>query len=144
MTRSSCRSCLSPLAGEVDARSAPGEGACRMRRCFSLASQSAERVPKRSEGGRAAQTALSRLALRARHPLPLRGRGKPSGTRVPHAFAVFGGRGRPAVAQRRRGGYDVIGNMNGVLEVIAMMLNTESPPHPDRFAVRPLPASGER
>ena len=39
---------------------------------------------------------------------------------------------------------EVLGNTNGVLEVIAAALNAESPPHPDRFAVRPLPASGER
>jgi len=39
---------------------------------------------------------------------------------------------------------EVLGNTNDVLEVIAAALNGESPPHPDRFAVRPLPASGER
>jgi hypothetical protein len=40
---------------------------------FPLAPRSGERVPERSEGGRgarAAKSALSRLALRARHPLP--------------------------------------------------------------------------
>jgi very-short-patch-repair endonuclease len=39
---------------------------------------------------------------------------------------------------------EVLGNMNGVLEVIATALLAENPPHPDRFAIRPLPASGER
>jgi very-short-patch-repair endonuclease len=38
---------------------------------------------------------------------------------------------------------DVMANIDGVLEAIAAAL-TEAPPHPDRFAVRPLPASGER
>ncbi|MBX9841401.1 MAG: DUF559 domain-containing protein [Xanthobacteraceae bacterium] len=40
--------------------------------------------------------------------------------------------------------HDVMKNMDGVLEVIAAAVRAESPPHPDRFAVRPLPASGER
>jgi very-short-patch-repair endonuclease len=39
---------------------------------------------------------------------------------------------------------DVLGNTNGVLEVILGTLNAGSPPHPARFARRPLPASGER
>ena len=39
---------------------------------------------------------------------------------------------------------DVLSNTNGVLEVILNALLVENPPHPDRFAVRPLPASGER
>ncbi len=39
---------------------------------------------------------------------------------------------------------DVLGNVSGVLEVIADALHTDSPPHPARFARRPLPASGER
>ena len=38
---------------------------------------------------------------------------------------------------------EVLGNMNGVLEVIALALN-ESPPHPPASGGRPLPASGER
>jgi very-short-patch-repair endonuclease len=39
---------------------------------------------------------------------------------------------------------DVMRNMDGVLESIAEAVHAESPPHPDRFAARPLPASGER
>jgi very-short-patch-repair endonuclease len=39
---------------------------------------------------------------------------------------------------------DVLSNMDGVLEVIANALQAENPPHPTRFARRPLPASGER
>jgi very-short-patch-repair endonuclease len=39
---------------------------------------------------------------------------------------------------------DVIGNTNGVLEVIATALQAENPPHPPAFGGRPLPASGER
>jgi very-short-patch-repair endonuclease len=39
---------------------------------------------------------------------------------------------------------DVLGNTAGVLEVIAAALPAESPPHPTRYARRPLPASGER
>jgi very-short-patch-repair endonuclease len=39
---------------------------------------------------------------------------------------------------------DVMRNMDGVLESIAEAVRAESPPHPDRFAARPLPASGER
>jgi very-short-patch-repair endonuclease len=39
---------------------------------------------------------------------------------------------------------DVMKNMDGVLAVISQALRAESPPHPDRSAVRPLPASGER
>ena len=39
---------------------------------------------------------------------------------------------------------DVIRNIDGVLETIATALDDETPPHPDRFAIRPLPASGER
>jgi very-short-patch-repair endonuclease len=39
---------------------------------------------------------------------------------------------------------DVLGNMDGVLEVIATALHAESPPHPPASGGRPLPASGER
>ena len=39
---------------------------------------------------------------------------------------------------------EVLRSMNGVLEVIALALNAESPPHPPAFGGRPLPASGER
>jgi very-short-patch-repair endonuclease len=39
---------------------------------------------------------------------------------------------------------DVMTNVEGVLETIAAALVSDAPPHPDRSAVRPLPASGER
>ncbi|MBM3528037.1 MAG: DUF559 domain-containing protein [Alphaproteobacteria bacterium] len=39
---------------------------------------------------------------------------------------------------------DVLTNMDGVLQVIAEALQAERPPHPTRFARRPLPARGER
>jgi very-short-patch-repair endonuclease len=39
---------------------------------------------------------------------------------------------------------DVLGNMDGVLEVIATALRAESSPHPPASGGRPLPASGER
>jgi very-short-patch-repair endonuclease len=39
---------------------------------------------------------------------------------------------------------DVLGNTNGVLEIIAAALAAESPPHPPAFGGRPLPASGQR
>jgi very-short-patch-repair endonuclease len=39
---------------------------------------------------------------------------------------------------------DVLANTNGIFELILAALKAETPPHPDRFAVRPLPASGER
>jgi len=39
---------------------------------------------------------------------------------------------------------DIIGNIEGVLETIALALQVDSPPHPPAFGVRPLPASGER
>jgi very-short-patch-repair endonuclease len=39
---------------------------------------------------------------------------------------------------------DVIKNIEGVFEAIVEALRTEAPPHPDRCAIRPLPASGER
>ena len=45
---------------------------------------------------------------------------------------------------RRFWNNDVIGNTNGVLELIAIALQAESPPHPPAFGGRPLPASGER
>jgi very-short-patch-repair endonuclease len=37
---------------------------------------------------------------------------------------------------------DVLGNLEGVLETIAGALSEATPPHPLRFARRPLPASG--
>jgi very-short-patch-repair endonuclease len=39
---------------------------------------------------------------------------------------------------------DVLANAKGVLETIADALAAPLPPHPPRFAQRPLPASGER
>ena len=39
---------------------------------------------------------------------------------------------------------DVMSNMDGVLEAIAAAIRVENPPHPDRSAIRPLPACGER
>jgi len=39
---------------------------------------------------------------------------------------------------------DVMSNIDGVLEVIAVALPVESPPHPPACGGRPLPASGER
>ena len=39
---------------------------------------------------------------------------------------------------------DVLSNLDGVLETIAAVLVVATPPHPPRFARRPLPASGER
>ncbi len=39
---------------------------------------------------------------------------------------------------------DVLTKMEGVLEPILSALRADTPPHPDRFALRPLPASGER
>ena len=39
---------------------------------------------------------------------------------------------------------DVMSNMAGVLEAIAAAIRVETPPHPDRSAILPLPASGER
>ena len=39
---------------------------------------------------------------------------------------------------------DVLGNTEGVLELIAGALPDESPPYPPAFGGRPLPASGER
>jgi very-short-patch-repair endonuclease len=38
---------------------------------------------------------------------------------------------------------EVLENIEGVLEAIKFAL-AETPPHPNRFAVRPLPARGER
>jgi very-short-patch-repair endonuclease len=39
---------------------------------------------------------------------------------------------------------DVFENIDGVLETIVAALPADAPPRPDRYAVRPLPASGER
>ncbi|MFY9698020.1 MAG: DUF559 domain-containing protein [Rhodoplanes sp.] len=39
---------------------------------------------------------------------------------------------------------DVLTNTTGVLETIADALTEQAAPHPDRCAIRPLPASGER
>jgi very-short-patch-repair endonuclease len=39
---------------------------------------------------------------------------------------------------------DVMSNMDGVLETIVKALHAAAPPHPDRFAVRPFLACGER
>ena len=39
---------------------------------------------------------------------------------------------------------DVLANIEGVWEAISAALPEESAPHPDRCAIRPLPASGER
>ncbi len=39
---------------------------------------------------------------------------------------------------------DVFANIEGVWETISAALPAETPPHPDRSAIRPLPASGER
>jgi very-short-patch-repair endonuclease len=39
---------------------------------------------------------------------------------------------------------DILNNMDGVLEAIAIALQAESPPHPPAFGGRPLPASGAR
>ena len=39
---------------------------------------------------------------------------------------------------------DVFENIDGVLEAIMAALPANTAPHPDREAVRPLPASGER
>ena len=41
-------------------------------------------MARAAEGHLFSKNALSRLALRARHPLPLRGRGEPSGAAVPN------------------------------------------------------------
>jgi len=39
---------------------------------------------------------------------------------------------------------EVLGNINGVLEIISAALQMDSPPHPPASGGRPLPASGER
>jgi very-short-patch-repair endonuclease len=39
---------------------------------------------------------------------------------------------------------DALRNTDGVLQTILDALHADTPPHPDRFAIRPLPASGER